>query len=242
MPTTYSYFGICEDGGRSIFLKIANPQSAVGADLLRNEAAFLTSGMAGAAVDLISYGSQLLLDSDGYQWDIPFIATEYLDYCLVDVVAWNDWELSLKIICGLLSAVDALSIKGIVHGDVSPSNILLASDLKTVKLCDFGSARYANQELCAIFERTGPHQPLDEHYTTAFDFFSFGAIVHLLVAHGDFRRFAYLREPLTFKRYVPPAARAKVAVVLKESAQPDPEKRNAARVIVRDVVEQLAAS
>lgn len=52
------------------------------------------------------------------------------------------WEEVWKIMSPVMDALDAVHQKGMVHRDVTPDNIFLSKD-GTVKLLDFGSARYS---------------------------------------------------------------------------------------------------
>lgn len=52
------------------------------------------------------------------------------------------WESAFRILTPVMDALTAVHAKGIVHRDVKPENIFLSSD-GTVKLLDFGSARYS---------------------------------------------------------------------------------------------------
>ncbi|MDD6637737.1 MAG: protein kinase [Lachnospiraceae bacterium] len=54
-------------------------------------------------------------------------------------VSWQDAQ---RILLPVMNALAAVHSKGIIHRDVTPDNIILASD-GTVKLLDFGAARYS---------------------------------------------------------------------------------------------------
>jgi serine/threonine protein kinase len=52
------------------------------------------------------------------------------------------WQEAEKIILPVMDALAAVHSKGIIHRDVTPDNIFITSD-QTVKLLDFGAARYS---------------------------------------------------------------------------------------------------
>jgi serine/threonine protein kinase len=57
----------------------------------------------------------------------------------------------------LLSVVDFLHVHGIAHLDISPENILLKSDKKSIKLIDFGLAKmFVPDERRAVFKHGRP--------------------------------------------------------------------------------------
>ncbi len=90
------------------------------------------------------------------------------------------WEEALKIMLPILDALSAIHAKGIIHRDVTPDNIFITKD-GTVKLLDFGAARYSlgnvSRSLDVIlkhgfapkeqYKRHGRQGPYTDVYSTA---------------------------------------------------------------------------
>lgn len=78
-----------------------------------------------------------------------YIVMEFLDGCnLSEHIETNgkpDTDKSIDIICSICSALHDIHDNGIIHRDISPDNIYLCND-GTVKLIDFGAARFSATE------------------------------------------------------------------------------------------------
>ncbi len=91
-------------------------------------------------VRLFSYGGAL--DHDGRQFH--YLILEYMpggslsQFCGAQPLSFEHTLEYTKQVCAALSYAHS---RGVLHRDVKPSNIMLSSDRRTVKLLDFGTAR-----------------------------------------------------------------------------------------------------
>ena len=79
-----------------------------------------------------------------------YFAMEYVDGMPLNAYAASkggrlDVETAARLLMPLMSALDGVHAKGIVHRDIAPDNILVQKD-GTAKLIDFGAARYSTGE------------------------------------------------------------------------------------------------
>lgn len=78
-----------------------------------------------------------------------YIVMEFLDGCnlseYIDANGKPDTDKSIDIICSVCDALRDIHNNGIIHRDISPDNIYLCNN-GTVKLIDFGAARFSATE------------------------------------------------------------------------------------------------
>ncbi|WP_242619239.1 serine/threonine-protein kinase [Actinomadura fibrosa] len=115
--------------------------------------------------------------------DQPWLATQYIRGVSLSGVVRDRGPLPEQAACrlgaGLAEALIAIHQAGIVHGDLKPSNVLLASD--GPRVIDFGIARpldalpLSRSEVLGTPAYMSPEQALGEPVTTQSDVFSLGA-------------------------------------------------------------------
>lgn len=86
----------------------------------------------------------------------------------------------------ILAAINFLRKKKIIHCDMKPKNILLSSDKKTLKLCDFGFARHIAQSkrtntVCGSPLYMAPELYKNDNYTESVDVWALGIILFEMV-------------------------------------------------------------
>ena len=119
---------------------------------------------------------------------IQYIVMEYIEGITLKEfiennggLTWNDAvNFTIQILRGLQHAHD----KGIVHRDVKPQNIIVLSD-KTIKVTDFGIARFARKESQTITDKAigsvhyiSPEQAKGEFTDEKADIYSLGVIMY----------------------------------------------------------------
>jgi serine/threonine protein kinase len=141
----------------------------------------------GALAKDVRHPSIVEVHAQGVWRGRPYIVTEFIDGKTLRE-HWRDvgWAQLVGIIGQLGSALDAVHDAGIVHRDVTPENVLVASGGE-VKLVDFGIARRPGSELTGtsvgyMFGRygyTAPEQAFDPSKVGAeADQWSLGAMVY----------------------------------------------------------------
>ena len=124
-----------------------------------------------------------------YESDITYIITEYCDCgnfsSLLIGKQFND--LYLRHYFGqIANAIKFLRDNKIIHRDMKPSNILLMSDKKNIKLCDFGFAKQMHclkrvTTICGSPLYMAPELFKKESYTESVDVWSLGIILFEMV-------------------------------------------------------------
>lgn len=80
----------------------------------------------------------------------PFIAMEYIDGLSLQDVIQSKKKISLNttlsIVSQLLKAIHAAHNLGVIHRDIKTANIILSKNNKSVKLADFGIARFSDNQ------------------------------------------------------------------------------------------------
>ncbi|MFT3882582.1 MAG: serine/threonine-protein kinase [Gemmatales bacterium] len=105
----------------------------------RNESELITS---------LSHANIAIVYNNAWNSDgtIKYIVMEYIEGVTTTLFASEvaSFSLIVPIIKQICNATSFIHSKGLVHCDISPSNIIINVDQNTVKLIDFGLARYAS--------------------------------------------------------------------------------------------------
>jgi hypothetical protein len=117
------------------------------------------------------------------------------------------------VLTGIAEALDAAHAAGVVHGDVTPGNVLITADGK-VKLCDFGVGRLVGDDPTAPRAGTprfvAPEVLEGRPAGPRSDIFSLGALTVMMIAGRDADS-SDLPDPFS--------------TVVKSALEPDPEMR-----------------
>ena len=181
----------------------------------------------------------------GQAFACPYAVLELMDRDLFDDVQQRQsisWREIIVILRSLLSAVEFFHARNLIHSDLSPINVLLRGRKNNlcVKVADFGSALdrpYIGSPRQMLSYRI--HYPFDEHWSTAFDLYSFGTIVHFLATTDPFHRWLLDRKPITFRSTIPARARQPLTELLEMTTTRDASRRQALRCKVRYCVDSF---
>ena len=123
---------------------------------------------------------------------IQYIVMEYIDGITLKSyieshgrVAWKD---TVSIVMQILKALQHAHDKGIIHRDVKPQNIMIASD-GTIKVTDFGIARFARSDYKTMTDKAigsvhyiSPEQARSEVTDEKADIYSVGVIMYEMLS------------------------------------------------------------
>jgi serine/threonine protein kinase/HAMP domain-containing protein len=179
--------------GRDVAIKVLKPECGRDPGVAER---FLREAR---AAGVLSHANIATIYEVGEDQGIPYIVMELVEGQPLDQVLQAGgrmpYERVLKLGHQLADALGYAHRAGVVHRDVKPSNILLSSDGKTVKLLDFGVARIGAFEHAddAALARTqvgqvigtprymSPEQALGMPVEARSDLFSLGAVLYEMV-------------------------------------------------------------
>ena len=167
-------------GGRPIAVKVIRPELAADPEFrarFRREVA--------AARKVSGLFTALVIDAD-LDSPMPWLATAYVAGPSLTEAVGQLGPLSVRTVlaltAGLAESLSAIHAAGVVHGDLKPSNVLLAED--GPRVIDFGIAQAAEASAVAGTDMLigspgfmSPEQVLDSDLSPASDLFSLGAVL-----------------------------------------------------------------
>ena len=188
--------------GRKVAIKLLKPA-------LANDPAFRTRFRREAQdaakmahptiVRIFDAGEETVLDPSGNEAQIPFIVMEYVDGRLLkDIIAEGPLpeHEAVRITGQILTALEYSHRAGVVHRDIKPGNIMIASNGQ-VKVMDFGIARAIAESSATIAETStivgtaqyfSPEQARGESVDARTDLYSTGIVLfEMLTGQAPFR-------------------------------------------------------
>jgi serine/threonine protein kinase len=188
--------------GRKVAIKLLKPS-------LANDPAFRTRFRREAQdaakmahptiVRIFDAGEETVTDEDGYERQVPFIIMEFVDGRLLkDIIADGpvSSDEAVRITTQVLTALEYSHRAGVVHRDIKPGNIMVASNGQ-VKVMDFGIARAISDSSATIAETSAivgtaqyfsPEQARGESVDARTDLYSAGVVLfELLTGAAPFR-------------------------------------------------------
>lgn len=134
-------------------------------------------------LSLVRCPSIVALEAAGEIAGLPYVATEYVRGVSLDELRNAGIPLSgpavRAIALDVSIALSALHEKGFVHGDISPSNILI-DDTGEIRVCDFGVAEKAGTKRSAIAGKPGyiaPEAVRPTESNPAEDMYGLGVVI-----------------------------------------------------------------
>lgn len=144
------YLARDERTGREVALKLVNPdllERDEDFDLYREEARIGASIEHPSVVPILGWGEWTALDGERLR-RTAYLVMERVEGITVRAWAAAQGEVAVGEACAVVAdvcrALDAIHTVDVVHRDVKPSNVMIASDGRVV-LMDFGAARYVGQ-------------------------------------------------------------------------------------------------
>jgi serine/threonine protein kinase len=187
--------------GRRVAIKLLKPALATDPAFrsrFRREAQEAAKMAHPTIVRIFDAGEETVLEEDGTEVQLPFIIMEYVDGRLLkDMIAEGPIEAveATRIISQVLTALEYSHRAGVVHRDVKPGNIMVATTGQ-VKVMDFGIARAISDSSASIAETStivgtaqyfSPEQARGEAVDARTDLYSTGIVFfEMLTGHAPF--------------------------------------------------------
>ena len=188
--------------GRTVAIKLL--KSSLAADpafrtRFRQEAQAAARMAHPTIVRVFDAGEETVTDDAGHDSQIPFIIMEHVDGRLLkDIIREGPIEAAeaVRIIDGVLTALEYSHRAGVVHRDIKPGNIMITKSGQ-VKVMDFGIARAISDSATTVAQTTAilgtaayfsPEQAKGESVDARTDLYSTGVVLfEMLTGRPPFR-------------------------------------------------------
>ncbi|HMH58498.1 MAG TPA: Stk1 family PASTA domain-containing Ser/Thr kinase [Galbitalea sp.] len=188
--------------GRRVAIKLLKPALAKDPAFrtrFRREAQDAAKMAHPTIVRIFDAGEETVVDPSGNEAQIPFIVMEYVDGRLLkDIIAEGPLpeHEAVRIAGQILTALEYSHRAGVVHRDIKPGNIMIATNGQ-VKVMDFGIARAVSESSATITETSAivgtaqyfsPEQARGESVDARTDLYSTGVVLfEMLTGRAPFR-------------------------------------------------------
>jgi eukaryotic-like serine/threonine-protein kinase len=188
--------------GRRVAVKLLKPSLATDPKfrvLFREEAQKAARMAHPTIVRVFDAGEETVREPDGRETQVPFIVMEYVDGRLLkDIIADGPLEPkeAVRIIGGVLTALEYSHRALLVHRDIKPGNIMVTQNGQ-VKVMDFGIARAVSDNSATVADTSAilgtaqyfsPEQARGESVDARTDLYSTGVVLfELLTGRPPFR-------------------------------------------------------
>uniref|UniRef100_UPI00351CFD21 Stk1 family PASTA domain-containing Ser/Thr kinase n=1 Tax=Agromyces sp. H17E-10 TaxID=2932244 RepID=UPI00351CFD21 len=188
--------------GRQVAVKLLKPQLATDPAFrmrFRQEAQSAARMAHPTIVRVFDAGEETVVDASGHEVQLPFIVMEYVEGRLLkDIIHDGPLEptAAVRVIDGVLTALEYSHRAGVVHRDIKPGNIMITTTGQ-VKVMDFGIARAVSDSSTTVAQTTAilgtasyfsPEQAKGETVDARTDLYSTGVVLfELLTGRPPFR-------------------------------------------------------
>lgn len=188
--------------GRQVAIKLLKPQLATDPAFrmrFRQEAQSAARMAHPTIVRVFDAGEETVVDASGHEVQLPFIVMEFVEGRLLkDVIHDGPLEpqAAVRVIEGVLTALEYSHRAGVVHRDIKPGNIMITTSGQ-VKVMDFGIARAVSDSSTTVAQTTAilgtasyfsPEQAKGETVDARTDLYSTGVVLfEMLTGRPPFR-------------------------------------------------------
>ncbi|WP_246150366.1 Stk1 family PASTA domain-containing Ser/Thr kinase [Agromyces intestinalis] len=188
--------------GRQVAVKLLKPQLATDPAFrmrFRQEAQSAARMAHPTIVRVFDAGEETVLDASGHEVQLPFIVMEYVEGRLLKDIIHDgplDPAAAVRVLDGVLTALEYSHRAGVVHRDIKPGNIMITTSGQ-VKVMDFGIARAVSDSSTTVAQTTAilgtasyfsPEQAKGETVDARTDLYSTGVVLfEMLTGRPPFR-------------------------------------------------------
>jgi serine/threonine-protein kinase len=245
----YVYKARCHSLNRLVAIKILKEEYARDADFRRRFHA------ESQAVAMLNHPNIMAVHDVSRSKELEYIVMELIDGITLKQYMQRkgtlSWREALHFVIQIVKALSHAHNRGIIHRDIKPHNIMILRD-GSVKVADFGIARFANKQNTLTQEALGsvhyisPEQARGSHIDARSDLYSVGVVLYEMLTErlpfeGDSPVAVALQHisslPLSPREINPDIPEAMEIIILKAMAPKLTKRYAAAEEMLRDLEE-----